>query len=68
MELMTTKEVSELLRVPVPTLRYWRHRGEGPRSFSLSGRKGGRVMYRKADVVAYVEERLAASSPTVPAA
>lgn len=63
MELMTTQEVSELLRVPVPTLRYWRHRGEGPRSFSLSGRKGGRVMYRKADVVSYVEERVSASSP-----
>lgn len=32
-ELMTIGEVAELLRVPVATLRYWRHLGAGPASF-----------------------------------
>jgi hypothetical protein len=40
-ELLTMAEVAEALRVPVSTLRYWRSRGEGPKSFAL----GRRVVY-----------------------
>ncbi len=36
-------DVSEELRVPIETLRYWRHIGKGPRSFKL----GRRVMYSR---------------------
>jgi predicted DNA-binding transcriptional regulator AlpA len=35
----------------VATLRYWRHLGTGPRSFRL----GRRVVYRLADVGAWIE-------------
>lgn len=50
---MTTKEVSNELGIPVGTLRYYRSVGCGPVSFRLAGR----VRYRRADVVAWVEEQ-----------
>lgn len=56
MELLTIEEVATRLRTPVPTLRYWRHKGEGPRSFRL----GRRVMYRSEDVEEWVRARMAA--------
>jgi hypothetical protein len=34
------QEVADVVRVPVATLRYWRHLGTGPRSFRI-GRSGG---------------------------
>ena len=34
-ELLTMKEVAGVVRVPVATLRYWRHLGSGPRSFRI---------------------------------
>jgi predicted DNA-binding transcriptional regulator AlpA len=33
--LLRTSEVSEQTGIPVATLRWWRHRGEGPPSFKL---------------------------------
>jgi excisionase family DNA binding protein len=45
-ELLTISEAAELLRVPVATLRYWRHLETGPRSFRL----GRRVLYRHSDL------------------
>ena len=53
-ELLTITEAAELLRAPVATLRYWRHLGTGPRSFRL----GRRVLYRRDDLRAWVEEQL----------
>ena len=50
-EILTIDEVAELLHTPVATLRFWRYRGTGPRSFKA----GRRVMYRKADVAAWVD-------------
>ena len=35
-ELLTMKEVAKVVRVPVATLRYWRHLGSGPRDPSVS--------------------------------
>jgi Helix-turn-helix domain len=34
-ELLTIAEVADVLRVPVATLRYWRHLGTGPHSFRI---------------------------------
>lgn len=48
--LMTIDEVSAVLRVPVATLRYWRHQGRGPAAF----RQGKRVYYTRAAVESYV--------------
>ena len=50
-ELMTTTEVSAELGIPVGTLRYYRSSGCGPVSFRL----GGRIRYRRADVLAWIE-------------
>jgi predicted DNA-binding transcriptional regulator AlpA len=58
MDLLTTSEVAEMTRKPVATLRWYRHEGIGPKS----GRLGGRVVYRRADVEAWIEEQLEGSS------
>lgn len=49
--LMTMDEVSEMTRIGVNTLRWYRHRSEGPKSAKI----GGRVMYRRADVEAWLD-------------
>lgn len=51
-QLMTMDEVAELTRIPVNTLRFYRHKGTGPKSAKL----GGRIMYRRNDVDAWIEE------------
>ena len=52
-ELLTMAEVSDLIRVPVATLRYWRHLGCGPRSFKV----GRTVRYWRSDVYQWLEEQ-----------
>jgi excisionase family DNA binding protein len=52
-ELLTITEAAELLRAPVATLRFWRHRNIGPRSFRL----GRRVLYRRDDLQAWISTR-----------
>ena len=52
-DLLTSAEVAEMTRLPLATLRWWRHTGEaGPKSFKL----GRRVMYRRADVEQWLAE------------
>ena len=48
---LTTSEVARDLRQPESTVRYWRHIGYGPPSFKL----GRRVLYREADVIAWLD-------------
>jgi predicted DNA-binding transcriptional regulator AlpA len=48
--LLTTEETSERTRIPPETLRYFRHRGIGPKSFKL----GRRVLYAAEDVEAWI--------------
>lgn len=50
--LLTIKEASDYLRVPVATLRYYRSLGVGPRSFLV----GRRVLYKRIDCDAYLEQ------------
>ena len=52
-ELLTTAEVAQLLRAPTSTVRYWRHIGYGPASFA----RGRKIVYRRADVEAWIEEQ-----------
>ncbi|MGY1730149.1 helix-turn-helix transcriptional regulator [Geodermatophilus sp. SYSU D01045] len=55
--LLTIPEVSERTGIPVPTLRWYRHRGDlGPRSFRL----GRRVVYKQSDVDAWIAQQYAA--------
>ena len=55
---LSTAEVSAMLGVPEPTLRYWRHLAPalGPKSYCL-GRK--KVVYDLADVIEWREARKA---------
>ncbi len=48
-ESMTTAEVARMLRIPDGTLRYWRSKHTGPKSFRLPRR----VVYWPSDVLAW---------------
>ncbi len=59
-ELLTMKEVAAAVRVPLATLRYWRHLGTGPRGF----RVGRRVRYWRTEVHAWLHDQ--SNRPQVP--
>jgi predicted DNA-binding transcriptional regulator AlpA len=52
-ELLTLQEVAVVVRVPVATLRYWRHLGTGPRSFRI----GRGVRYWRTEVFAWLHDQ-----------
>jgi predicted DNA-binding transcriptional regulator AlpA len=52
-ELLTMQEVAHVVRVPVATLRYWRHLGTGPRSFRI----GRSVRYWRTEVFAWLDDQ-----------
>jgi DNA-binding transcriptional MerR regulator len=52
-ELLTLVEAADLLRAPVATLRYWRHRNIGPHSF----RVGRRFLYRRDDLRTWIDAK-----------
>ena len=52
-ELLTISEVAAIVRAPIATLRYWRHLGNGPRSF----RVGRGVRYWRHDVTAWLHKQ-----------
>ena len=52
-DLMTTEEVSDYLRIPVPTLWQWRSRGLGPRAAKV----GRHLRYRRRDVDAWLDRQ-----------
>ncbi len=54
---LTLNEVAEMIRVPTATLRYWRQRGTGPKSFKMGPR---RVMYQERDVLQWIDAQYAA--------
>lgn len=56
-ELWPIAETSTRTKIPVATLRDWRARGRGPRSFRL----GGKIMYKASDVMRWIDEQYAAS-------
>lgn len=65
MELLTAPQVAQMLgNVPLGTLRYWRHAGEGPASFKI----GRRCVWRKDVVERWIAEQEAADPRTAPAA
>jgi excisionase family DNA binding protein len=55
--LFTLDEVAEKLRVPVATVRYWRHQGTGPKSF----RMGKRVLVAESALAAFIADQQAAA-------
>lgn len=52
-ELMSIKEVADIVRVPEATLRYWRHLGAGPHSFRI----GRSVRYWRSEVLIWLEKQ-----------
>ncbi len=52
-ELLTEQEASEVLTVSVSTMVRWRREGAGPPWFRL----GGRVRYRRDELLAWLEEQ-----------
>ena len=50
MKLLNTSEVSGMTGIPESTLRYYRHKGVGPKS----GKLASRVVYREKDVLDWV--------------
>ncbi len=52
-KLLRLPDVSELTGIPEATLRFWRHAGTGPRSAKF----GRRVVYREADVLAWIDRQ-----------
>ncbi len=52
-ELLTMEEVAAVVRVPIATLRYWRHLGSGPQSFRI----GRTVRYWRSDVFQWLESQ-----------
>lgn len=65
-EILTTAEVAALTKLPLGTLRYWRHLNVhaqphqhiGPRSFKLGPR---RVAYKRSDVEAWIARQYQAA-------
>ncbi|WP_237089621.1 helix-turn-helix transcriptional regulator [Nocardioides dokdonensis] len=51
-------EVADRTRLPVGTLRWFRHQGTGPRSAKV----GRRIMYREADVLAWIDDQFGTES------
>lgn len=55
---MTTNQAADYIGIPAATARYWRHKGEGPASYTLGGR---RVVYDLADLDAWLDAQKAAT-------
>lgn len=54
-DILSAAEVAAQLRVPESTLRYWRHRNEGPPCFKI----GRRARYRRGDLDLWIEAQFA---------
>jgi excisionase family DNA binding protein len=61
-DLLTIEEVADRLRVPVNTIKFWRLQKTGPRGEKV----GRRVMYRAADVEAWIAQKYGDQTPAGP--
>jgi excisionase family DNA binding protein len=52
-QLLSIHELSELLRIPVPTIYRWRSTGDGPKGI----RVGRHIRYAVSDVLEWLEVR-----------
>ena len=58
-ELLTVPELSDELKVPIPTIYKWRATGLGPRGI----RVGKHVRFRREDVEAWLEQQADEQQP-----
>jgi predicted DNA-binding transcriptional regulator AlpA len=59
---LDTEEAAYFLHMTPATLRFWRHKGTGPKYFQLGGRK---VYYKQDDLMAWVEAQYMAPNPRI---
>lgn len=57
-KMLTEQDVVSMTGLARGTLAYWRHAGQGPRSYKL----GRRVRYDETDVLAWIQQQKAATS------
>lgn len=62
---MTVQDAAKYLGISVNTLYVWRHRRQGPPSFRMG--PGGRVMYRRERLDAWLADQEKADSRSNPA-
>ena len=55
--LLTGREAAAMARVSEKTLANWRSLGIGPSYTKLSPGRGGRIRYRRSDVLAWLAQR-----------
>ena len=60
-ELLSLSEVSEVLKTPVNTLRWWRQLGKGPLFFKI----GRRLVTTVGDVRQFMREQRLAAQPVI---
>ena len=58
MDQLTTAEAAEYLRVPIATMRWWRHEDRGPVSYRL----GRHVFYAREDLDRWRDEQRATTA------
>lgn len=61
-DLLTTAETAAILGIKINTLEIWRVHGKGPVYLKLGDGLRAHVRYRRADVVAWLERQLFAST------
>lgn len=54
-DLLNTQELAALLRLNAHTIQNWRYLDIGPRFLKLGKGKRGKVLYRRADVQAWLD-------------
>ena len=55
-QILSPKQVSEELQIPVKTIYAWRYQGTGPPSF----RAGKHLRFRRSDITSWVQAQIAA--------
>lgn len=61
-ELLTSKVTAALIGIKLNTLEIWRGQAKGPPFIKLGTSPQAGVRYRRADVIAWIEQRLYAST------
>jgi hypothetical protein len=52
--LLNTAEAAEILHVPPATMRWWRHKGVGPKGFRLGRRL---IMSKQSDIESWLDQQ-----------
>lgn len=61
-DLLNSAETAAILGIKLNTLEIWRIRGNGPAYVKLGNNGRAPVRYRRADVIAWIEQRLRSST------